>query len=93
MEFIEEYKNDTFWEELIHRLAERDLIRQLGGIKNVAKLSFEECVKKIVVLEEKYAAEFEARGLDGLSIIGNKEIETKETPPSFWEIWKGKGRS
>jgi len=76
MEFIGEFENDTFWEELISRLADRDLIKQMGGMKELSKLPFEERVKKTLALEEKYASEFEKKGLDSLSIIRNKEIET-----------------
>lgn len=72
-EFIEEFENDTFWEELTSRLAERDSARKVGGVENLSKLSFEDRVKIIVPLEEMYASEFEKRGLEGLSIIRNKE--------------------
>ena len=30
MEFIEEFENESFWDELIDRLAERDTIREVG---------------------------------------------------------------
>lgn len=69
MEFIEEFENDTFWDQLINRLAERDLIRQVGGIENLSNLSFENRIEKTFPLEEKYATEFETNGLDNLKII------------------------
>ena len=72
-EFIEEFENDTFWDELASRLAERDSARKVGGVKNLFKLSFEERAEIIWSFEEKYASEFETRGLEGLSIIQNKE--------------------
>jgi hypothetical protein len=68
-EFIEEFENDTFWEELTSRLADRDSARKAGGVENFSKLSFEDRLKIMLPLEEKYASEFEKRGLDGLSII------------------------
>jgi hypothetical protein len=68
-EFIEEFENDTFWAELTSRLADRDSARKVGGVENLSKLSFEDRVKIILPLEEKYASEFEKRGLEGLSII------------------------
>ena len=40
--FIVEYDNDSFWEELTSRLAERDLARQLGGYDRMPTLSPEE---------------------------------------------------
>jgi len=73
MEFIDEFENETFWEELISRLADRDLIRQLGGIENLSKLSFKERVEITLPLEEKYSSEFEKSGLDGVSVVCNRE--------------------
>jgi hypothetical protein len=72
-EFIEEFENDTFWEELTSRLADRDSARKVGGVENLYKLSFEDRLKIILPLEEMYSSEFEKRGLDGLSIIPNKK--------------------
>lgn len=68
-EFIEGFESDTFWEELISRMADRDLARQVGGVENLPKLSFEERVDILLPLETKYSAEFEKNGLDGISII------------------------
>jgi hypothetical protein len=68
-EFIEEFENDTFWEELTSRLAERDSARKVGGFENLSKLSLEDRAEIIWSFEEKYASEFETRGLEGLSII------------------------
>ncbi len=73
MKFIEEFENEIFWEELISRLADRDLIRQVGGVENLSKLSFAERIEKTLPLEEKYSSEFEERGLDGVSIVCNNE--------------------
>jgi len=73
MEFIEEFENETFWDELISRLADRDLIRQVGGVENLSKLSFEERIEKTLPLEEKYSSEFEERGLDGISVVYNRK--------------------
>src|SRR3990172_11938312 len=59
MDFVEEFENDSFWDELIHRLAEKDLIEQEGSIENVMKLSLEGRIKRESLLEEMYAKEFE----------------------------------
>ncbi len=67
-EFIDEFENDTFWEELIHRLVDRDLARQEGGIENVMKLSMKERIEKSTLLEEYYATEFEVNRLNNLKI-------------------------
>ena len=72
-EFIEEFENDTFWEELTSRLADRDSARKVGGFENLSKLSFEDRIKIMLPLEEKCASEFETRGLEDLGIIWNKE--------------------
>ena len=66
--FIKEYDNDTFWEELMYRLAERDLIKQEGSLSNVLRLPVEERLEKQFRLEEKYAVEFEENGLDNIRI-------------------------
>lgn len=66
--FIDEYDNDSFWEELINRLAERDLIRREDGLSNVLRLPVEERLEKQFKLEEKYAIEFEENGLENIRI-------------------------
>lgn len=68
MDFTDEFEDDSFWEELIHRLVGRDLIMQEGGPENVMKLSWEERIKKEIPLEEMYAKEFEINGLNNLKI-------------------------
>ena len=50
-EFIEEFEEDTFWDEPAARLAERDLVREVGGVEKLSKLSVEERVKKGFILE------------------------------------------
>ena len=67
-EFIDEYDDETFWDELTRRLAERDLVAQLGGWEKVQKLSTEERIRKLGQLEEHYAAEFARHGLENLRL-------------------------
>jgi hypothetical protein len=67
MKFITEFENDTFWEELIERLVQRDLIRQEGK-EGIVNMSIEERFQKEEPLEEKYSTEFETYGLDRISI-------------------------
>jgi hypothetical protein len=69
MEFIKAFENDSFWDELIERLTERDLVQQEGGVDEVMKLSLEERIKKAGVLQEKYAKEFEKNGLKNLTVM------------------------
>ena len=65
MDFIDEYDEYTFWEELISNLAERDFLDR-EGLERIRKMSREQRIKKVVVLEEKYHKEFRAHGLDRL---------------------------
>jgi hypothetical protein len=67
-DFIDEFENDTFWDELLHRLVERDLIKQEGGVKNVMNIDIRERFEKEEPLEKKYATEFEVNGLDNIRI-------------------------
>ncbi|MFY9261686.1 MAG: hypothetical protein WAO71_14420 [Gallionella sp.] len=71
--FIQEFENDSFWEELIDRLANRDLIKQAGGVENLSSLSVEQHFGLLHPLETKYSAEFEQNGLDGIRIVAHKE--------------------
>ncbi len=67
MDVIESYNNDTFWEELVGRLAERDLIREIGE-ERFMQLEPEERVLQIGRKEERYAKEFEKNGIETLTI-------------------------
>jgi len=66
--FIDEYDDETFWDELTRRLAERDLIAQLGGADKVQKLSTEERIRKLGHFEDHYATEFARHGLENLRL-------------------------
>lgn len=67
MQYIEEYDNDTFWEDLIYRLAKRDFIREYGE-ETIAKMTMEERFNKENDFIEKYSREFEANGLEKVKI-------------------------
>ena len=73
MKFIDEFENDTFWDELTNRLADRDFFRQIGGSENLSKFSLEKRSEMIGDLEEKYHSAFVERGLDAISLVENKE--------------------
>ena len=66
--FISEYDNDSFWDELAIRLAERDLLKQMGGSEKMANLPKEEMLKKLFQLEEFYGDEFARNGLENLQL-------------------------
>lgn len=67
-EFIDEYDDETFWDELTRRLAERDLLAQMGSWEKIQKLSTEDRIRKLGQLEEQYAAEFARSGLENLRL-------------------------
>jgi hypothetical protein len=68
MKFIEEFENESFWDELIDRLAERDAIREVGdsGFKALEGINR---ITKVEEHKEKYFDEFEKYGLDRIGIV------------------------
>lgn len=75
MDFIEEFENDSFWDELIERLAERDAIREVGEVGYKALEGLDR-INKVEEHREKYIDEFDKYGLDRISIVekDNKPI-------------------
>lgn len=73
---IEEFEEDSFWEEATFRLAERDLIREFGEkkIKKLPKLKY---VESLFRRAEKYAAEFDEHGLARLEIVASAGGQTE----------------
>ncbi len=67
MQYIDEYNNDSFWDELIDRIVVRDVIQKIGE-KKARKLTFEECLEAEEPLREKYSIEFEQNGLDNIEL-------------------------
>ena len=66
MAFIEEYDNDSFWEELAQRLATRDLIQKEG--KKLETMDRWERLNKQFDLAEQYTQEFVEHGLERLVV-------------------------
>jgi len=66
-DYIDEYNENTFWDELIFRLARRDLIERYGeeAIKN---MDLEEMMQKEGVFIDEYEEEFERNGIKNLVI-------------------------
>lgn len=64
---IEEYDDLTFWNELIERLAERDLYKRHSH-DAVDRLSSEEYRRRSAPYERRYRGEFENHGIDRLAI-------------------------
>ena len=71
-ECFNEVRNAVFWEELMIRLAERDLIREIGPATHEA-LNEEERRKKAAPLEKRYWEEFQKDGTDLLFWIDRNE--------------------
>ncbi len=65
--YLDEYNDENFWDELIHRLSTRDVIEKYG--KDFSKkITFEELMKKEQPFIDKYAEEFERNGIKNLVI-------------------------
>jgi hypothetical protein len=61
--YIEEFEDDSFWSELISRLARRDTLIELK-VNNPQDVESEELFAAISKAEDKWSKEFEAFGLD-----------------------------
>lgn len=71
-DYIEEYDNHTFWDELTQRLAKRDLLRQYGK-DGLCRMSAYERIAKEDELIDAYYELFEKEGLDALLSRKNAE--------------------
>jgi len=67
MSFIEDYDDDVFWEELCHRLAQRDLIRE-KGLKKIKEMEPMARMLEEDSIAEKYDSEFVANGIENFII-------------------------
>lgn len=66
----EEYDNDSFWEELIDRLARRDVVRKIGE-EVLQNLEGIDRVMKLEYAQEKYEKIFSEVGLDAIEVKMN----------------------
>jgi hypothetical protein len=64
---LDEYEDLVFWEELIVRLAERDVVH-MPGRSEIVNMSAEDYQRLAGPLEDKYASEFYEHGLDRLTL-------------------------
>ncbi len=67
-ECYEEFRNESFWDELAIRLSDRDLARSIGH-EQWEKLSEEERREKTKDLEKRYWNEFSKRGVEHITLI------------------------
>jgi L-rhamnose mutarotase len=65
MRYIEEFEDDVFWDALPHRLAVRDLVKEVGE-KKYEEMEFVERATKLLELESIYYKELEENGIDNL---------------------------
>jgi hypothetical protein len=67
-EVLDEYNDETFWEELVTRMAIRDVEEERGQAA-LEKMSPEEQLRALRQWEERYQAETETHGIDRLEIV------------------------
>ena len=63
-DIIGEYDNEVFWEALAYRMAKRDVIEQIGPIKEIKN----EVFMQIFHREMDYIREFETNGIKRITI-------------------------
>ena len=63
---FDDYEEECFWDHLIYRMADKDLVAKLGD--KAEKLTNEERIDMIDPISEKYVKEFEENGIDNLVI-------------------------
>jgi hypothetical protein len=68
-QFLLDYENTNFGDQLSERLARRDVAEQAGGWDNFAKLSPAERFARISACADRYDAVFAEHGLDNLRLV------------------------
>lgn len=70
--FVEDYDDDTFWDALISRLAERDVYEQFEADRR-DRMNIEEYWERSEPIEEAYYQEFRRHALDRLRLVENRK--------------------
>ena len=68
-EIIDQYDEDTFWDELVRRLAQRD-IKLKYDQEQLAKMDIKQVLEEMSIIEDAYNKEFEERGLLKVRVNG-----------------------
>ncbi|HHW43583.1 MAG TPA: hypothetical protein GXX25_07205 [Desulfotomaculum sp.] len=68
MEFIRDYEEDTFWDELVDRLCRRDLVQEYGE-ESVMEMDVLTRLEKMDRYRVKYLEEFEKNGLQNVKVF------------------------
>src|SRR5690554_3208405 len=71
MKYIEEFENETFWDELVDRLAKRDVVNE-HGLEATQAMDIMERFEALGKYEEYYNDEFEEHGLARLRVVEEK---------------------
>ncbi|MBL4608212.1 MAG: hypothetical protein JKY01_10360 [Pseudomonadales bacterium] len=66
-QYIEEFEEDSFWEVLISKLVDRDVIKKYG-VESLSDLEIEERFSAIGAAEDVWATELEENGLARIEI-------------------------
>ena len=77
--FVEEYDDETFWQELIDRLARRDVIAEYG-LPRIEKMSWRERAEKEHPFIQKYEEELSEHGLKHLHFDHGANTEHEDIP-------------
>ena len=65
LQYVDEFTDDVFWEEIIARMARRDFVLAVGE-ETIEAMSLEERMEKEEPYLERYAKEFDEFGIDNL---------------------------
>jgi hypothetical protein len=69
--YIDDFIDNSFWDELVQRLTSRDLHRKHGQ-EAVESMSWEELREAEDPIHQRYASEVEKHGLENLEIVNRK---------------------
>ncbi len=72
--YIEEYDNETFWDELIERLAKKDILDQYDT-KTIEEMEGIDRLMLIGKFRKKYEIDFSENGLDNIKLDINNSID------------------
>lgn len=75
--YIAPYEDIFFWDELANRLAERDVINNLG-MKKYSQMDGIERICAVSKIEENYTAEFVERGIEHLELNREHIVKKKK---------------
>lgn len=74
-EYIEDYDHEVFWDELIYRMSDRDMVAMVGA-QRLDVMSASERMALQLPLIEKYQKDFDEWGVDHL-VLKDDSLEKK----------------